>query len=435
MGNSTLSNRGTKAANSPARIDLDLYFEATQNLYDRVTNPQGAFPLNVAENKLNWSALQEKIAQVTREEKVADWSSRYGHPAGVESFREAVAEYLSRHLFDCPVSGDTLAFSSGLTSTIEQTAFLLGEPGDVAVIPAPSYPVYTGDLSVKSGIKRFDLITHHALGEIRDGLKIEIADLEKALATIQARGERFSMLILTNPDNPTGGIYSQEQLRSVTQWCIDHQIHLIVNEIYGNSLIDISHPAIRDDYSNPTPFVSFGRLMAERKSPYLHLWYSFSKDFGISGFRIGMLHSHNQELIRAYGNINLTHSVSNLTQWLMELVLRDHDFVKSYLTDNQKRLTEAYAVVVNALNKIGIPYNPSRGSLFIWMDLSELLDEQTSEVEAKLWLDIYQSTGILLTPTHGFGHTTKGLYRMVISYFQPVDMQVAMDRLSGFVMR
>ena len=428
-----LSARGAKAANSPARVDLELYFEAAQNLYNRETNPEGAFPLNVAENKLNWPALQDKIAQITRKEKVADWASRYGNPAGVDSFREAVADYLAEYLFGCPVAGETLAFSSGLTSTIEQTAFVVAEPGDVAVIPAPSYPVYTGDLGVKSGVKRYDLQTHHDISELQDGLPLQIADLEKAQEEITNRGERFRILILTTPDNPTGGIYSQEQLESIAKWCIDHEVHLIVNEIYGISRIDTSHPAIREDYSSPTDFQSFGPMMAELKSPYLHLWYSFSKDFGISGFRIGLIHSHNADLIRAYGNVNLTHSVSNLTQWLMERVLHDQDFVKSYLAENQKRLTEAYAVVATALKKMHTPYNPSRGSLFIWMDLSELLAEPTSEAEEALWLEIYHSTGILLTPPHGFGHTKKGLYRMVISYFQPEDIQVAMDRLSGFV--
>ena len=136
--------------------------------------------MNVAENKLNWDMLQSKIHEITSKEKVPGWASKYGNPSGVKSFKEAVANFLETSLFGCTVNQEHLAFSSGLTSTIEQTAFILGNPGDVAVIPAPSYPVYTSDLGVKSGIIRYDLQSHKEIGEIRNGLKLSISDLENA---------------------------------------------------------------------------------------------------------------------------------------------------------------------------------------------------------------------------------------------------------------
>ena len=428
-----LSIRGAKAAQSPVRVDLELYFQATEDLYHPLENPEGKFPLNVAENKLNWPKLEQKIREVYTENTIPSWVSRYGDAAGIESFREAVAWYLGELLFQSLVDPDTLAVSSGLTSVIEQTAFILGNPGDVAVIPAPSYPVYAGDLGVKSGIERYDLITHHEIEDIRSNLPLSLVHLENAKEEIEASGRKFKMLILTTPDNPTGGIYSFDQLSSIANWCIDHQIHLIVNEIYGLSIINIHHSAIAADYENVSQYISFGKTMSELNSPFLHLWYSFSKDFGISGFRVGVLHSYNEEVLAAYRNINLTHGVSNLTQWTLQMILEDHLFVKQYILQNQKLLTESYATVAKALKECNTGYNPSRGSLFIWIDLSHLMNDQSSVSEESLWLDIFQKTGILLTPTNGFGHTKKGLFRMVISYYDAPGMSVAMKRLTPYL--
>lgn len=433
MTKSLLSTRGAKAAHSPARVDFELYFEATQDLYDRVKNPNGKFPLNVAEQKLNWDTLEKKIREVYRENDIPAWVSQYGDPSGVESFREAVAWYLGELLFKTAVDPNHLAVSSGLTSVIEQTAFVLTNPGDVAVIPAPSYPVYTGDLGVKSGVERYDLITHEEISALSEGLPLGIQHLEDAKNDIEQQGKRMSMLILTTPDNPTGSIYSEEQLASIAHWCINHQVHLIINEIYGLSIIDTQHPDIASDYDAVNPFVSSGKLLAELHSPFVHLWYSFSKDFGVSGFRVGLVHTHNEEFIQAYRNINLTHGVSNLTQWTLQKVLEDRSFVTNYLQQNQALLTASYATVAKNLRSHGINYVPSRGSLFIWIDLSHLVPEQTASAEEKLWLDIYHQTGILLTPPAGFGHTKKGLFRMVITYYPAEDMQVVMDRLVKYV--
>ena len=243
------------------------------------------------------------------------------------------------------------------------------------------------------------------------------------------------MLILTNPDNPTGGIYSHQQLLKYTNWCIDHGIHLVVNEIYGLSLINTKHSVIREDYTEDTVFCSFANIMQAKQSDLLHLWYAFSKDLGISGLRIGLVYSQNEAFIKAYGNVNLSHTVSNYTQWALQLLMNDTEFMSSYVANNCERLTESYAVVIQHLKELQIPYVPARGSLFTWLDLSELLVENTSTAEHNLWLDLYRSAGVLLTPGEGFGHSKKGLFRLVYPCVSKHDLETAMDRLSRFVLR
>ncbi|MFD2201969.1 aminotransferase class I/II-fold pyridoxal phosphate-dependent enzyme [Shivajiella indica] len=431
--NHHLSKRGLKAAEKPLRVDMDIYFQAMEDRYHHYTNPEGKFPMNVAENQLCWDALKEKIQAITKSQEIPDWVSSYGDPAGVLSLREASAHFLSGYLTHVPIPPETLAFSSGATSVIELTSFLLADHGDTAVIPAPSYPVYSADIGVIPGIKRYNLQTHHEIEEIKNGIPLSIELLEKSKLEIESSGSNFRMLILTTPDNPTGSIYSEDQLNHLADWCIKNEIHLIVNEIYGLSRIDTSNPEIKEDYPNPIHFVSFAQLMAERRNPYLHFWYSFSKDFGISGFRVGLLHSYNEDLIGGYRNAGLSHSVSNYTQWILTEVLKDRIFLDAYIETNQKALTTSYLMVVRCLKKSEIPFNPSYGSLFVWADLSEFLLENSDKGQHDLWLDIYQHSGILFTPGAGFGHQKKGLFRLVISSVDHQALEVAMERFSAYI--
>lgn len=427
----SLSSRGDKASKTVLRVDMDIFFEAMQNLYDTENNPNGTFPLNVAENRLTWNILSEKIQDITRNQDVPEWVAGYTSGQGAPPFREAVAKFLSQFLTGCDIHPDHIACSAGATSVIELTSYVLGEAGDVAAFPAPSYPVYKQDIGNVSQLERYDIRTHHDLSALQNGSLLTIAHLEKAKQDIESQGKRFRMLVLTTPDNPTGIIYTKSQLIAITDWCIQHKIHLVVNEIYGLSLINTQHPAIREDYQEHFEFSSFAKIMQEKQSEYLHLWYAFSKDFGISGFRVGLVYSLNEQHIKAYENLNYTRLVSNYTQWILQQVLEDIDFVKNYIETNQKRLTESYVEVVKTLKQLNIPYVPSRGSLFIWLDMSRYLKANTQAAENEFWLDFYQKTGILLTPGEGFGHTKKGHFRMVFPFISLEHLKIAMKRLKS----
>ena len=435
MNETSLSKRGDIASNTALRVDFELYFEAVQNLYHKENNPDGTFPLNVAENKLGWEELREKIEALAKENRIPDWVSGYTSSHGAPNFRKATADFMTRYLTKCPIDPNRIGFSAGATSVIEMSTFILANPGDVAVFPAPCYPVYKQDIGNVPGVERYDLVTHHDLAEIANGPILNIAHLERAKKEIEGKGKRFQILVLTNPDNPTGGMFSYEQLLEFADWCLEKNIHLIVNEIYGLSLIDTQHPAIREDYKVDVPFHSFACIMDSKKSDYMHLWYALSKDFGVSGFRIGLVHSHNAKFIKAYENLNLSHTVSNFSQWIVQLLMEDTTFMDRYIPDIQARLTEAYVVVIQHLKELNIPYVPSRGSLFVWLDLSEFLSENTQQAEKEFWLELFRATGILLTPGEGFGHTKKGQFRVVYPYVSKESLEVAMQRFRNFVIK
>lgn len=429
----SLSKRGQIASRSTLRVDFEAYFEAIKNLYHRDKNPNGTFPLNVAENKLSWPMLKTKMEQLSGEHQIPDWVANYTNSTGSPSFRDVVAKFYSRFISQCDINPDNLGLSAGATSVIDLTAWILGEPGDVVVIPAPCYPVYKQDMQNKASLERYDLVTHHEITEIAKGPLLTIDHLNKAFQDIESQRKRFRILVITNPDNPTGGMYSQARLEEIADWCMVHNIHLIVNEIYCLSLIDTQHSELKEDYVEPLHFNSFIDIMQQKQSEYLHHWYAMSKDFGASGFRVGMVYSLNKIFLEAYNNLNGPSMVSNYTQWVFELVLNDHDFIEKYIQSNQMIITENYLTVIRVLRKLDIPYAPARGSLFVWLDLSEFLKEQTQKSETSFWTSLNNETGILLTPGNGFGHSKKGQFRLVHSCFVKEDLEVAMQRLSQFV--
>ncbi len=113
--------------------------------------------------------------------------------------------------------------------------------------------------------------------------------------------------------------------------------------------------------------------------------------------------------------------------------MTDDDFIGQYIARNRERLTAAYVRVVGTLRRLDIPYVPSRGSHFVWIDLSDLMDDDSEEAELALWDDLFRSTGVLLTPGVGFGHPKHGLFRIVYPAVSRDELEVALGRLERFV--
>lgn len=426
--NPSLSTRGNALATNPARIDFELFMEASQNLYCPDSNPDGAFPLNVAENHLTAAIIKEQLMAIVRQNDIPDWVLSYTHLLGHPEVRAEIARFMEEHLCKCPISPETIGLSAGASATIEVSSFVLANPGDVVVIPAPSYPMYTNDLGLKSEMERYDLQTHYDIQEIGSKAPLSIELLDKAWADLNAQAKCFKILLITSPDNPTGCRYTEQALSAFAEWCTQREVHMIVNEIYGLSLLDSPNDDREDVYS------SFAKIMHEYNSDYLHLWYAFSKDFAMSGLRVGVVHSLNEAFITGLANANVPHLVSNITQWAIGELLKKSDFIKPYIAENKVRLQQSYQLVAKTLQEVEVPFIPSKGSFFIWADFSKYLQEKTDQGEEQLWLDIYRNTGILLTPGIGFQHQKKGLFRIVFTAVSFPHLEVAMDRMSRYLM-
>lgn len=433
----SLSHRGSAAISQPLRADLDLFYEAMENRYDAKTNPAGVFTLCIAENLLNWPEMETKLREIAAG-PIPEWVPSYTAITGAPQLREAAAGFLETFLASVPLASERLAIAAGDAAIIEMCAFLLGDPDDVVVIPGPAYMAYTPDLANKAKLKRYDL--HHlALSSshsTRDRApfptyyELTTDDLDRAYAEL---GNRFRVLLLTQPNNPTGQVYTAAQVAKIFAWCEARKIHLVSNEIYALSLLDQSHPTIANDYPEPKQFTSALRQLEAKKSPYFHWWYAISKDFGLSGLRLGMAYTHNEDLLRAWGNYGATSMTSNHTQWMLAEIFQDEAWARTFISRNQQRLTESYTTVIRCLQNHNIPYAHAIGSLFVWLDFSRLLSEDTEEAELALWQEIYDRTGILLTSPVGMGSKVRGWVRLVYSCVSLAELEVAMGRMDGWL--
>lgn len=428
-----LSSRGSAAAEQPLRADLELFQSASENLYHPDDNPAGALPLCIAENLLSWDTVRDKLRQIAVENVTPEWVASYTSIQGAPELRASIADFLSHHVANgASINPEGVNVTAGATATIEMTALLLGDPGDVAVIPAPTYMAYQPDVGNKAGVNV------HLLKEFSGQEKahystehpLSLVDLDRAY---QELGPRFRMLILTHPNNPTGQIYRPDQIRDILDWCEERSVHLIVNEIYALSLIDRQHPELLADYGDNTDaYQSVLPLLCQRNSPFFHWWYSFSKDFGISGLRVGVTYSQNETLLRAWGNYGAPSMASNHTQWLLSELLRDTNWVENMVAQSQRKLTASYLTVIRFLREHQLNYSPAAGSLFVWFDLGPFLADHTEEAAAQLWAKIYQETGVLLTAPQGSG-AQPGWFRLVYSGLPQAHLALAVKRLGAWI--
>ncbi len=144
-----ISKRGKKASKTVLRTDMDLYFEASNDLWT-ADNLDGKFPLNMAENNLSWDLLSNQINEILTDQPLPKWVSNYTGMGGEENYLDAIASFMSKHICKTEISPDHLATSAGSTAVIELASWVMCDKDDVAVIPAPSYPVYTQDIGNKS---------------------------------------------------------------------------------------------------------------------------------------------------------------------------------------------------------------------------------------------------------------------------------------------
>ena len=103
---------------------------------------------------------------------------------------------------------------------------------------------------------------------------------------------------------------------------------------------------------------------------HVHIVAGLSKDWGMSGFRVGTLFSHNTKLLQALDLVGYYQTVSQYTQHALTQVFSDDAWVDWYIAENQQRLWDTYQAMVAALARINVPVTPAQGALFAWVSLS-----------------------------------------------------------------
>ncbi|XP_060227398.1 1-aminocyclopropane-1-carboxylate synthase-like protein 1 isoform X2 [Meriones unguiculatus] len=343
--------------------------------YDEDKNPNGIINLGTSENKLCFDLLSWRLAQndmLHVEPSLLQYPDWRGHLF----LREEVARFLS---FYCkspaPLKPENVVVLNGGASLFSALATVLCEAGDAFLIPTPYYGAITQHVYLYGNIRlAYVYLDSKVTGLNTRPFQLTVEKLEMALQGVNSEGVQVKGLILINPQNPLGDIYSPEELQ----------------EFLGFAM----------------------RLPDPRRT---HVMWATSKDFGMSGLRFGVLYTENQHVATAVASLCRYHGLSGLVQYQVARLLQDHDWISQvYLPENHARLRAAHTYVTEELRALGIPFVSRGAGFFIWVDLRKYLRKGTFEEEALLWRQFLDNK-VLLSFGKAFECKEPGWFRVVFS--------------------
>ena len=266
---------------------------------------------------------------------------------GTPSLRSAASSYLSRilnlpssHPDAADLDEEGLVVGAGCNAVLENLCLCLADAGDAVLIPTPYYAAFEFDLAARAGLNVVPVQTMETSGAevdlsaTGDGTAIP---REAYYPTAQALDDAYDrsvaqgsgvprILLLSHPNNPLGVCYPPEVMKECIDWGRERCIHVVSDEIYAGSVF-------RDGKTGDDgPFVSAltlakGHVEHDNGAPglglgpYVHLVYALSKDFGLSGLRVGVAYSENLDIRLPFQKLNDLCQVSSQTQLLTERML------------------------------------------------------------------------------------------------------------------
>lgn len=382
------------AAESPAIATA--HFRAQADPYHPERNPDGCINLGTAENRLVWDLLEPRL---TAPRPVRAEDVHYAPLHGTAALRTTIAAFLAR-CWGTAVDPENLVVVSGVTGALDVIASALCDPGDAIIVPAPYYSAFDVDLVGRSGARLI-----RAPRDGAGGFELDAAVIDRVLEGARRDGVIVRAVALTSPDNPVGHVYPARTLREVGEVARRHDVDLIVDEIYANSVfgpepfVGVLDPAVCADTDG---------TRAERT----HVVWGFAKDFGLSGLKIGVLHTGHPEVRAAARALAYFAPVSTDTQLLARELLADEDWVEEFTAEHRRRLGRSYDRAAGLLTEWGIPHVPASAGFSVWTDLSGWLDSLTLAAEHALWRDIWEATRVNILPGAVFGCPGPGWFRI-----------------------
>ena len=409
--NDSLSSRGSRLTR-PALPYMGGVLEGFAEPYDATTG-KGVILLAVAENKLCWPRLKPRVEAALAQ--VPDWTANYGPMDGCGQLKAALARFLDRRIIrdDRPrVLGDHVSCAAGAAACLNNLFLSICEAGDSVLIPAPYYAAFDADLGAICALKRIPV-------RLRQG---DFALTRSALdAAYAASGQTAKALLLTNPHNPTGRCLTEDELRLAVGWCESKKMHLVSDEVYALSLL------------KGDAFVSLGRITKGALGDRRHIVWGLSKDFGMSGLRFGCVWTQNERLRQALGTAAMFGCVPGVCQAMVTELLSDDAFCDDYLRANTVALRLSCAACTAMMDSLSLPYYVPDAGMFLWCDLSSLLDEKSWAAEARLYDQLRTDLRVVLTPGSAQHAAAPGWFRICYAFVGRDVLDAALSKIQAWV--
>lgn len=311
----------------------------------------------------------------------------YTRSDGSEEYRKKIATYYNNN--HIPVSAEDIIVTTGGSEALLFAIGTIADAGDEIIIPEPFYANYNG-FAAASDVKVVPVIS-----KIEDNFALPpIAEFEKLITP------RTKAILICNPGNPTGYLYSKEEIQRLAELVKKHDLFLISDEVYREFTYDgAKHYSI---------------LTEESMADYGIIVDSVSKRYSMCGARIGYLVSRNKEFIKTAMKFAQTRlSPPTFAQIASEAALNTpQSYFDEVITEYQDRRD----TMVSLLKQIpGIKVGEPKGAFYCIVELPV----KNSEDFARWLLETFDDNGetIMVAPAGGFYSTPgMGLNQIRIAY-------------------
>ncbi len=311
----------------------------------------------------------------------------YSHSAGFESFRNKLAAYYAKH--DITISSDDILITTGGSEALIFTMGSITDPGDEIIVPEPFYANYYS-FSTQSTVKVVPVVS-----SIDNGFALpEISEFEKLIT------ENTKAILICNPGNPTGYLYSKDEIKQLAKLAIKHDLFLISDEVYREFIYDDS-----EHYS----------ILQERGiDEHAIIVDSVSKRYSMCGARIGCIVSKNKSVMQTamkFAQARL--SPPTFAQIASEAAL---EAPESYYTETIAKYKLRRDTLIDGLKEIpGIKVAKPKGAFYCIVELPI----KDADHFTKWLLDEFSLNNetIMLAPASGFYSSPgKGKNQVRIAY-------------------
>jgi len=380
-------------------------FEGSKDSYDRESNPDGYIGLCVAENKLVADLVTDRLNQIPM---VPSSVLGYDAMTGSVRFREQLGRFMGRTILGREFPPHQISVLAGAGSVLEILFHVLADPGDGVLVPTPSYAGFWMDLELRDELT---VVPVHCSSD--DGFRLTPEGLDLAVAEA---GRPVRALLFTSPNNPLGTVYTAEEIEQILLWAERREMHVVFDEIYALSVFGER---------------GFSSCAARRKplGERVHIVWAFSKDFGASGLRCGVLVSENRAVNAAVDAFAYWACSSGHTQYLLGEMISDEAWVDDFITTMSSGLRDAYGRLTGLLDDGGVSSVPAEAGVFTVLDLRPYLTEQTWDAERELWLRILDNARVNLTPGSACHNGEPGFFRLCYAGLPTETIEVGVRRL------
>ena len=302
----------------------------------------------------------------------------YSHSAGNESYRKGLSKYYKN--LGADINYDEIIVTTGGSEAIIFAMIACMNEGDEIIVPEPYYTNYSG-FANEAGV-----VVVPITSKIEENFALPpISEFEKVIT------KKTKAIIICNPNNPTGYLYSKKELYQLKDLVLKHDLYIFADEVYREFVYDGEE--------------HFSVLQLEGLEQNVVLFDSVSKRYSMCGVRVGAMVTKNKEVYNTaikYAQARL--SPPSLAQVAGEAALNTP---KEYFTDVYNEYIARRNFVIDALNKIDGVFAPKPKGAFYSIIQLPVKDAE----DFCIWLlkeFNYNNETVMLAPANGF-YATKGL--------------------------